>query len=63
MRGNPSKASYIGNSHAVTDEETMRRLGQVGFHGAIEATGLVVVAVDAILNLRRCESCKHLVSV
>jgi len=63
VRGNPAPAGYIGNGEAVTDEEPMRRLSQVGIHGAIEATGLIVVAVNGVLNLLRCVSWKHPVSI
>ncbi len=56
---NPTPTSYISNGKAVTDKKPMRRRCQAGLHGAIEATGLVVVAVDTVFNLRRSVSCKH----
>jgi hypothetical protein len=58
VRRNPAPAGYVSNSEAVANEEPMRGLGQVRIHGAIEATGLVVVAVNRVLNLHRCVSWK-----
>lgn len=63
VRRNPAPASYISDRDAVPDEEPVRRFGQVGFHGTIEATGLVCIAIDTVLNLLRCVSYKYLVSI
>lgn len=60
---NPAKTGHIGNSNAVADEQAVWRFGQVGVHGAIEAMNLIVVAVDAVLNLFGCVSCGYLISV
>lgn len=56
MIDNPAETSNIGDSNAVANEQPMWRLGQVGVHGSIETMSLIVVTVDAVLNLFGCES-------
>lgn len=47
----PSPASNVRNCEAVANEISMLRLGQLRLHGAVEAKSLIIVPVDAVLNL------------
>lgn len=53
MGGDPAPAGNVGDGDSVTDEEARGRLGEVGVHGAVQAAGLVDVAVDAVLDRLR----------
>lgn len=49
----PAPARDVGNGAAVADQVARRRLGQMGVHDAVQAARLVLVAVDAVLDLFR----------
>jgi hypothetical protein len=48
IRSNPWPNRNISNGHAVTDDVPVRVLGQLGVEDAVEAPGLVDVAVDGV---------------
>lgn len=52
----PTPAGNVGDGESVTNQISMRRLGEVRVHCAVEAAGLSIVAVDGVLDLFRCIS-------
>lgn len=53
----PAPARDVCNSEAVTDDKARRALGEMVVKSAVQATALVDVAVDAVLDLLGSIAC------
>jgi hypothetical protein len=51
--GHPAPARDVGNGAPVPDEVARCRLAELGVHDTVQAAGLVLVSVDAVLDLFR----------
>lgn len=54
MRGDPAPAGDVRYGASVADEISRGRLGKMIVHHPIQPAGLVLVALDPIVDLLRC---------
>ena len=54
MALDPASASNVGNRAPIADKVSRCRLLEVGVHGGVKSSRLILVAVDAVLYLLRC---------
>lgn len=55
--GDPAPDGNVSDGNFVADDVAGFCLGEMSVEGAVETTGLVGVAVDAVLNLLRSVAC------